>query len=144
MVHNAETKLKVFIIDDSAPVRERLVRMLNDIRGVQVVGQAADAPQTLTTILEAKPDVVILDIRLPGGNGITVLRRLQKEQPAPKVIMLTNYTFEQYRRTSLAAGASYFFDKSVEFDKVREALEQLRVGLTSGAPGPITGEAAPG
>ena len=124
-------KLKVFICDDSATVRERLVTMALDLPEVDVVGQAEDAPGCLDAIRQTRPDVVILDIRMPGGNGIDVLRQLKKVSPAPKVIMLTNFAYAQYRKKCEEAGADFFFDKSTEFDQIPLALEQVRQGLRS-------------
>ena len=118
-------KIRIFIADDSATVRDRLMSLLRDMPAVEIVGQAADAAEAIQDIQQIKPDVVILDIRMPAGSGIGVLRTLQQSQAKPKFIMLTNYPFLQYRKTCLEAGASYFFDKSSEFDKIPQALEQL-------------------
>ena len=126
-------KLKVFISDDSTTVRERLVTMALDLPEVDVVGQAEDAPTSLDAIRQTQPDVVILDIRMPGGSGIDVLRTLKKMTPAPAVIMLTNYAYAQYRKKYEKAGADFFFDKSTEFDKLPQALEQVRQGLQAEA-----------
>lgn len=131
-------KLKVFISDDSATVRERLVTMALELPEIAVVGQAEDAPGSLDAIRQTRPDVVILDIRMSGGSGIEVLRRLKKMAPAPAVIMLTNFAYEQYRKKCEEAGADFFFDKSTEFDRVPQALEQVRQGLR--AVPPPTGE----
>ena len=102
-------KLKVFISDDSATVRERLVTMALDLPEVDVVGQAEDAPASLDAIRQTRPDVVILDIRMPGGSGIEVLRTLKKMTPAPAVIMLTNFAYAQYRKKCEEAGADFLF-----------------------------------
>jgi DNA-binding NarL/FixJ family response regulator len=118
-------KIRVFIADDSATVRERLISLLGDMPAVEVIGTASDAAEAIVAIQQLKPDVVILDIRMPAGSGIGVLRSLQQAQSKPKFIMLTNYPFLQYRKTCLEAGASYFFDKSSEFEKIPQALEQL-------------------
>jgi DNA-binding NarL/FixJ family response regulator len=118
-------KIRVFIADDSATVRDRLTTLLQDMTTVEIVGQAADAAEAIQAIQRLKPDVVILDIRMPAGSGIGVLRSLQQKPEKPKFIMLTNYPFLQYRKTCLDAGASYFFDKSSEFEKIPQALEQL-------------------
>lgn len=118
-------RIRVFIADDSPTVRERLAALLSDVPEVDVVGQAQDAAEAIVAIERLQPDVVILDIRMPAGSGIGVLRSLHKKADRPKFIMLTNYPFLQYRRTCLEAGASYFFDKSSEFDKIPQALEQL-------------------
>jgi DNA-binding NarL/FixJ family response regulator len=111
-------KLKVFICDDSATVRERLVTMTLDLPEMDLVGQADDAPGCLDAIRQARPDIVILDIRMPGGNGIDVLRQLKASPPSPKVIMLTNFAYVQYQKSCEDAGADYFLDKSTEFDQI--------------------------
>lgn len=117
--------MKVFIADDSAPVRERLKTMLSELQGVEIIGQAGDAVEATKSILELKPDVVILDIRMPGGGGIDTLRNIKRVTPAPRVIMLTNYPYPQYRKRCMDAGADFFFDKSSEFHKVIEVLKQM-------------------
>jgi DNA-binding NarL/FixJ family response regulator len=126
-------KLKVFISDDSATIRKRLVTMALDLPDIAVVGQAENAPGSLVAIRQTRPDVVILDIRMPGGNGIEVLREVKRLDPAPKVIMLTNYAHTQYRDICEKAGADFFLDKSTEFDKLPQALEQVRQGLRADA-----------
>jgi DNA-binding NarL/FixJ family response regulator len=126
-------KLKVFISDDSATIRKRLVTMALDLPGMDVVGQAKNAPGSLAAIRQTRPDVVILDIHMPGGNGIEVLREVKKLDPAPKVIVFTNYAQAQYRKKGEEAGADFFLDKSTEFDKLPQALEQVRQGLRADA-----------
>ena len=123
-----DKKIRVFIADDSDTVRDRLISLLREMPAVEIVGEAQDAAeaiQAIQAIQRIKPDVVILDIRMPAGSGIGVLRSLQQKQEKPKFIILTNYPFLQYRKTCLEAGASYFFDKSSEFEKIPQALEQL-------------------
>lgn len=120
-----DKKIRVFIADDSATVRDRLTSLLADMPRVELVGTAGDAAAAISAIQQLKPDVVILDIRMPAGSGIGVLRTMQQNAEKPKFIMLTNYPFLQYRKTCLEAGASYFFDKSSEFEKIPLALEQL-------------------
>jgi DNA-binding NarL/FixJ family response regulator len=122
-------KLRVFICDDSATVRERLVIMALELPAVDMVGLADDAPGSLDAIRQARPDVVILDIRMPGGNGIDLLRQLKASPPSPKVIMLTNFAYAQYRKKCQEAGADYFLDKSTEFDQIPLALAQVLQGL---------------
>ena len=127
-------KLKVLICDDSATVRERLVTMTLDLPETDVVGQAQDVPGCLEAIRQTQCDVVILDIHMPGGNGIQVLREVKEMDPPPGVIMFTNYAYAQYRKRCQDAGADFFFDKSTEFDKLPQALEQMRQGLRSNDP----------
>jgi DNA-binding NarL/FixJ family response regulator len=130
---SAERKIRVFIADDSATVRDRLKSLLTEMGEVEIVGTAQDAAEAIAAIQHIQPDVVILDIRMPAGSGIGVLRSLQKSPVRPKIIMLTNYPFLQYRRTCLEAGASFFFDKSSEFEKIPDALVQLTSNAQTGA-----------
>lgn len=122
--------MKVFIADDSRLVQERLATMLNQLEGVEIVGQAQTAPEAISAIQSLKPEVVILDIRMPGGTGIDVLRAIKQARPAPVAIMLTNFPYWEYRQTCLKAGADFFFDKSSEFDKIPEVFERLQRGPT--------------
>jgi DNA-binding NarL/FixJ family response regulator len=116
---------RVFLVDDSSMVRERLVSLISELPGVTIIGQAAAAPAAISEIGRLKPDVVILDISIPGGNGMHVLAAIKAETPAPVVIMLTNFAHEQYRRRCFQLKADYFFDKSREFEKVLEVLQEI-------------------
>lgn len=102
-----------------------LKEILAEIEGIEVVGQARDAPEALESIRKLKPDVVILDIRMPSGNGITVLEPIRKEKIPTKVIIFTNYPYLQYRKKHLDAGADFFFYKAIEFEKLIATLERL-------------------
>lgn len=130
MQKNSENKkLQVFIADDSELVRERLVSMLCDVDGVEIVGQADDGSHAADLIRELKPDAVTLDINMPGGSGLDVLQEIRRDVPhfkeAPVVIMLSNYSHALYRRKAMNAGANFFFDKSTEFEKVRDVLMSM-------------------
>ena len=110
--------MKVFIADDNVMVCDRLTTMLKQIGGVEVVGQAHDVLEAIHSIEEISPDLVILDLQMPSGTGFDVLSRIKQDNLSPKIIMLTNYPFPQYRKRSIEAGADYFFDKSTEFEKI--------------------------
>jgi DNA-binding NarL/FixJ family response regulator len=118
-------KQPVFIVDDSPVVRDRLVQLLGDVPQIEIVGQADIAFEAIQSIRRLRPRAVVLDISMPGGSGIYVLETIVKEKPRPTVIMLTNFTTEQYRRKCLQLGADFFFDKSCEFEKVTDVLRQL-------------------
>ena len=119
------TPTSVFIVDDSPVVRDRLAQMIAEIPGVRVVGQADIAFEAIAAIRRLKPAVVVLDISMPGGSGMHVLETIKRERSAPRVIMLTNFTHDQYRQKCLQLGADHFFDKTSEFERV---LEILRAG----------------
>lgn len=122
-----EGRMKVFIVDDSAVLRERVIEMLSELPGIEIIGHAQNVPDALSAIKKLNPDVVILDIRIPGGNGMDVLQDIKQKKGAPMVIILTNYPYPQYRKKCLGLGADYFFDKSTEFEKVTELFKRLRL-----------------
>ena len=130
--------MKVFLVDDSLVLRQRLKRMIADVDHVQVIGEAGDAQEALDAILKLKPDVVLLDIHLLNGSGIDVLHSLKKTKPAPAVIILTNYPYPQYRTKCMEAGADFFFVKSTEFDRIAPALKQLYDQARNSVPRPPT------
>jgi two-component system response regulator DevR len=117
--------MKVFLVEDSPLLRPRLEAMLASIAGARLLGQAASAPQAIEAILTASPDAVVLDLHLEEGNGFDVLKALQKSASQIAVYVLTNFPSEPYRRKAAALGARGFFDKSAEFDRLRDALAAL-------------------
>lgn len=113
----------IFIVDDSQTLRERLVKMLAEVEGVGVIGQARNAAEAIAGIRDLKPRVVILDIQMPDGSGIDVLKTIKQESQPPIVVMLTNHPYPQYRERCMKLGADYFLDKSIEFDQLAEIFE---------------------
>ena len=122
--------MRVLIVDDSEALVQRLRSSLGEVAGLEIVGHADNATDAALEIRRAKPDVVILDIRMPGGSGIEVLEGLKKDPVQPIVIMLSNYSYRQYRTKCLQGGARFYFDKSHEFHKVAETLRSL-IGVAS-------------
>ena len=117
--------MKIFIVEDSAIVVDRLKILIAEIEGLEYVGSAANARDAVESILSLTPDIVILDIRLSGENGISVLERIKKEQLTPITIMLTNYPYPQYRKKCRELGADYFFDKVTDFEEFIALLRRL-------------------
>jgi DNA-binding NarL/FixJ family response regulator len=115
---------KVFVVEDSAPVRERLLSLLQSIPGAEVVGEAVDVEEAIGAILAAKPDLVLLDLRLAHGSGFDVLRAVHSAEPEIDFYMLSNFASEPYRRYAERQGARGFFDKSKDFERVRELIAQ--------------------
>ena len=124
--------MKVLLADDSKLVRERLAVQLCELDKVELVGETDYIPELLELIQRLKPDVVVLDIHMPGGNGIQALAAIKKEPGSPVVIMLAMLPYPQYRKRCLEAGAEFFFDKATEFDLVMQALKQLQGRLDYG------------
>lgn len=114
--------MNVFLVEDSPPVVERLKRMLSAILGVRIVGQASGAREAIVAILAAKPDIVVLDLNLAQGTGFDVLGAVHEAEPGIDLYMLSNFAAEPYRQRALALGARGFFDKSTEFERVRDVV----------------------
>ncbi|GAB5520499.1 MAG: hypothetical protein RhofKO_27500 [Rhodothermales bacterium] len=112
--------IRVVIADDSDFVRFRLRDLLRE-HGARVVGEADNANTAVDLVDEIEPDAVVLDIEMPG-NGIKALKKIKKKYPDTKVIMLTNHSEPYFKKMCLKAGASFFMDKSLEFEKVPAAL----------------------
>lgn len=138
MFSTSVRRISVLLVDDSATIRERLFGLLNEVDGVDVVGQAADAQEGVEAVRALEPDVVILDVRMPGGGGFHFLKELRASSLAPTVIVLTNYPYSGYRKRAAELGAAYFYDKATEFQRVVELLGELSAGgeETPGREGP--------
>jgi DNA-binding NarL/FixJ family response regulator len=123
--------INVLIVDDSLVVRERLVTILDELAGVEIVGQVENVAEAVRAIRLLRPHVVILDIRLPDGSGIDVLQSIKRDKVTPIIIILTNYPFPEYRQRCLNAGANFFLDKSTEFDQIPTLFAEFRQALHS-------------
>ena len=115
----------VYIVDDSATIRSRLAEILRRIAHVRVVGEAGAAPQAVVEILALRPDSVLLDLDLGGTSGMQVLHAIHGQAPEIAFVILTNHAEPQYRRACQLAGASYFLDKSTEFERVPEVIAEI-------------------
>jgi DNA-binding NarL/FixJ family response regulator len=114
--------LRVLLVDDSPIVRKRLKALLLEVPEVDIVDEANDEPEATELLLKLNPEVVVLDIQMPGGSGIDLLPKIKRGQQPPLAIVLTNLSGPQYRKKCLDAGADFFFDKSSEFDSVVNVL----------------------
>jgi len=117
--------MRVFIVDDSSVIVERLTLLLEGTPGVELVGHAADVPQAVQRLLETAHDALVLDLHMPGGTGLDVLRAIRPVRPGMHVLVFTNYPLDEYRQRCLTAGAEYFLDKSTEFEKIPSILREL-------------------
>ena len=117
---------KVLLVDDSRIVRERLRALISELPGVEVIGEASNVSEGIRKIRRLRPHIVVLDISMPGGNGIQMLEAIKRPRRAgPAIIMLTNFAHEAYRERCLELGAAYFFDKSAEFEEAVEMIKEL-------------------
>jgi DNA-binding NarL/FixJ family response regulator len=124
-------KLRVLIADDSAQLRSQLIAILKDVSEVEIVGEADDCPEAIFAIRALKPDVVVLDSRMPQGNGIQVLSTIREDQHLPIVMMLSNHVSTSYQIQAARAGANYFFDKANGIHQVKQTISQMITGTDS-------------
>lgn len=117
--------MTILIADDYAPIRKSLRRMLESLSGVTAIVEAADGYEAVAYIRNLRPDVVILDIQMPGKTGLEILQDAALKLSNSTIIVLTNYTDNGHREQSQKLGADYFFDKSTEFEKIVDVVEQL-------------------
>jgi len=116
---------KLLIVEDSALIQERLLRLLDGIPEIKVLGVSATATDALDRIRGERPDLLLLDIALEEGDGFQVLRDLNGHHPASRVVMLTNYANPLFRQRAANWGVRHFFDKSTEFERAIDCLRQL-------------------
>jgi DNA-binding NarL/FixJ family response regulator len=119
----------VYLVEDSAPIRALVAEMLERVPDVRVAGEAAAVDEAIAGIRATRPDVVVLDLHLKGGNGIDVLRAIHAEAPQIVFIVLTNHPTPQHRRLCMQAGARHFLDKSNEFTRVNEIVGALPLAV---------------
>jgi DNA-binding NarL/FixJ family response regulator len=124
-------QITVAIVEDDPRIREELAKLISGARGFKCLGIYPDAEAALADIPRQKPDVVLMDINLPGMTGIECVRRLKLVLPAVQIIMLTVYDEVGQLFNSLLAGACGYLLKRTPADKLLEAITEARAG---GAP----------
>ena len=125
------TSVRVLIVDDDPLVRGALSLMLDGVDGIAVVGEAGDGDEVPAAVAAARPDVVLMDIRMPRTDGITATRLLCSRGSAPKVVMLTTFDSDDHLLPALQAGASGFMLKDTSPRLIADAV------LTAAAGDPI-------
>jgi two-component system, LytTR family, response regulator AlgR len=116
--------MRVVIVDDEPLARERLRRLLQDLPGYDVVGEAGDGEKALDLIDEEEPDLVLLDIRMGGMDGLQVSRQLQDMELPPAVIFTTAYS--EHALSAFDANAQAYLLKPIRLEKLKEALMRVR------------------
>lgn len=127
---NPRLLLRALIADDHTQVNADLTALLSDIEGLAIFGCAQEPARVLALVESVRPDVVILDLNLPGPVGLKTLRAIKAITPAPVVIVLSHYEMSPLREASRAAGADYFLEKT----HAPEQLRELLTGLASRCP----------
>ena len=114
--------------DDQAAVREGLVTLIETLPGFEVVGAASSGDEAVALVEQNAPDVVLMDLRMPGGDGIEATRRIRQAHPATRVVVLTTYADDASIGGALRAGAIGYLTKDAGRDDIRRALEAAAAG----------------
>jgi len=126
--------VRVLLADDHRLMRAGIRALLKDLPGVQVIGEAGDGLECLALTASIAPDVLLLDITMPGLNGLEVVRRVTKEHPRVRVIVLSMFTEGVYVRQALRAGAKGFLVKGADETELELALRAVTRGETYVSP----------
>ncbi|MEA4822622.1 MAG: response regulator transcription factor [Clostridiaceae bacterium] len=120
--------IRILIADDQSLIRDGLKTVLDMEEGLTVVGTARDGYETLSGVLQLDPDVVLLDMRMPGMNGADCVKRIRESGSAAKVLILTTFDDEEYILSALAGGANGYLLKDLEMGKLVEAIRDAVQG----------------
>ncbi len=136
--------VRVLIADDHLIVREGLRFILETSDDIEVVGEAADGAQALRLAAELQPDVVLLDLRMPGMDGLTALDYFRREQPYVAIVILTTYNEDDLMRRGLRAGAlGYLLKEDTDRQILCDTIHAAACGETLLKPGIVTRLLAP-
>jgi len=126
--------IRVVLVDDQSLVRTGLRMILDETEDIEVVGEAGDGASAVEVTAQARPDVVLMDIRMPGTDGITATKRVRALSPSPKVILLTTFDLDDYLFGGLRAGASGFLLKDTLAADLIAAVRVVVTGEAVTAP----------
>lgn len=120
--------IRVFLIEDHAIVREGISSLLQLSADIEVIGAVASAEEALTEVPTAKPDVLLLDVKLPNLNGVELIRRLQAAGELPPTLILTTFEDDELLFDGLKAGARGYLLKDISLEQLLEAIREIARG----------------
>ena len=122
------SRVKVFLVDDHEVVRRGLIELLSADEELDVIGEAGSVSEALARIPALQPDVAVLDVRLPDGNGIELCRDLLSRMPDLRCLMLTSYTSDEAMLDAILAGASGYVVKDIKGMELARAIKDVGAG----------------
>jgi DNA-binding NarL/FixJ family response regulator len=131
----SERPIRVLIADDQALIREGLEMLLGLSPGIEVTGTAADGDEAVRLVGERAPDVVLMDLRMPRCDGVEATRRIVRDHPATRVVVLTTYADDESIFSALEAGAMGYLTKDAGAREIQEAIRTVRAGEALLDPG---------
>src|ERR1700729_2533917 len=127
-VSSATDEIRVLLVDDDALVRAGLSMMLNGAASLVIVGEAGDGDQVPAAVAKHRPDVVLMDLRMPRVDGITATQRLRRAPQPPEVIVLTTFDADENVLGALGAGGGAFVLKAAPPAEIAEAIRRVAAG----------------
>lgn len=122
--------MKVLVVEDSELISQRLLVQLESIDGIEDLSSVDNGAEAIRIFTETMPDLVVLDISLPGKNGIELLKEFKEIKPDSMIFIFTNYPYQHFKTACINLGASEFLDKSIDFElliaKIEEQAEQWK------------------
>lgn len=132
---NMTAPIRVILADDHAMFRQGTAELLNHEADIEVVGQAADGQEAIELTARLHPDIVVMDVRMPGLSGIEATRRIRSQHPDVQVLVLTAHDDDQYIFSLLQAGASGYLLKSAPISDLINAIRHVQAGESPLDPG---------
>ena len=129
-----DKRIRLLLADDHAVVRTGTRELLERKSDFHIVGEAADGEEAVHLAQELKPDVVVMDVRMPKMSGVEATRRIKSECPEVKVLILTAHDDDEYVFALLQAGANGYLMKTAEFDELVKAIRTVAAGQSTLAP----------
>ncbi len=124
-------KIRVVIVDDHALVRLGLITLVNDQADMEVVGEAGSAPEAVRSVERLRPDVALMDIRMPGEGGIAATRQICERFPKTRVVILTSFADDELVMRAIQAGAVGYVLKEADNDELLRAIRAAAVGKSA-------------
>lgn len=124
-----QSLIKVLVVDDQQIIREGLSTILGYQAGLAVAGKATNGQEAVELALELKPDVVLMDVRMPVMNGVEATAHLRRQLPTCKILMLTTFDDEEYVTEAMKAGASGYLLKDIPGKQLAQAIRSVHEGL---------------
>jgi DNA-binding NarL/FixJ family response regulator len=126
--------IRVVVVDDNELLRAGLLTVLGSDPEINVVGEAGSGPAGVQLVLARQPDLVLMDVEMPGGDGITATRQIVEKAPQVRVLILTMFDLDDYVLTALRAGASGFLLKTTDPQALIRAVKEAAAGITTLGP----------
>lgn len=122
--------IRILLADDHPVVREGIRGMLQSYDDIEVVGQAGSGPEAVALVAALKPDLVLMDLRMPGGDGVAATRAIAAEHPGTRVVVLTTYETDQDILRAIEAGASGYLLKDIAPSDLARSVRSAAAGET--------------